>query len=280
VKYAREILIAVLTAVALPAIGHAQEETDDGFGKKWEGRVIVNVNAGLQTLSPSFAYEHIDNFIVGEMSGVLDVPGTDGPVFDVTAGLRLFGNFGIGVTYARYKADQLADLTATIQMGGEEALSDQIQVGDFSRTEKTVHVQAMYVIPFTRRVQLAVYGGPSYFRTEQKVLNDYHFEEYGTWDWDSGWTPEGVFTLYPESGFFQTDSASDWGYNVGADLNYFFSRNIGVGFNARYSEGSINYENPIDRHEIAHGFRDEALLQVVPLDMGGLQLVGGVRFRF
>lgn len=74
--------------------------------------------------------------------------------------------------------------------------------------------------------------------------------------------------------------ARDRRYNVGADLNFFFTRNIGVGFNARYSAATIDYENPFDRHEIAHGVRDEELLRVVPLDMGGLQLVGGVRFRF
>jgi hypothetical protein len=120
-----------------------------------------------------------------------------------------------------------------------------------------------------------VFGGPSYFEAKQDVLNDYHFESYGGY-----WTNDGVFTYYPAPGDVQTDSATDWGYNVGADLNFFFSRNIGVGFTARYSAASIDYENPIDSHEIAHEFRDQALQQVVPFDMGGLQLAGGVRFRF
>jgi hypothetical protein len=128
VEKIRVFLIALLATFALPKIGYPQAEADADFGKKWEGRIIVNVNGGLQTLSPSLAYEHIDNFVYGEMSGALNIPGADGRVVDVTAGIRLFGNFGVGVTYARYKADQLAELTATLQVGDEEALSDQIQV--------------------------------------------------------------------------------------------------------------------------------------------------------
>jgi hypothetical protein len=264
----RLLAAIVLTMLALPRLGRAEEPNGD-FGKKWEGRIAVNVNGGLQTLSPSFAYQHVDHFRYGEMSGTLSTPGADGRVIDVTAAVRLFRNLGIGLTYAKYRADQLAELTGTIEVGSRE-LTDAIQVRDLQRTENTVHIQAIYMIPFTARVQLGVYGGPSYFDSGQDVINNFSLGSYG----------EGLYTYYPVPGFFQTDSASAWGYNVGADLNYYFTRNIGVGFNARYSAATTDYPNPIDQHEIAHGIREESDQQMVPLDMGGLQLVGGVRFRF
>lgn len=121
------------------------------------------------------------------MSGALNARGADGRVIDVTLGVRLFSNLGIGMTYARYKADQLADLTSILQFRDEEALSDQIQVRDFSRTENTVHIQAIYMIPFTRKVQLGVFDGPSYFEAKQDVVNDYQFNHYGGY-----LIPEGV----------------------------------------------------------------------------------------
>jgi hypothetical protein len=133
-KYHRLFALALLTTLALPGIGYAQTETDEKFGKRWEGRVIVNVNAGLQTLSPDLAYEHVDEILsggrsFGELSGALYVPGAEGRVVDVTAGVRLFGNFGIALTYARHEADQLAELTATLHFTARKSCRIKFRSG-------------------------------------------------------------------------------------------------------------------------------------------------------
>ena len=55
-------------------------------------------------------------------------------------------------------------------------------------------------------------------------------------------------------------------FNVGVDLGLYFSRHVGVGFLTRYSKASL---------EIASG--DDENMSV---DVGGVQVGAGVRFRF
>ena len=59
---------------------------------------------------------------------------------------------------------------------------------------------------------------------------------------------------------------SQLGYNAGADVAYYFSDAIGIGFVARFRRASIDF-----------GSADGS---TVGVDVGGLQTGGGLRLRF
>jgi len=57
------------------------------------------------------------------------------------------------------------------------------------------------------------------------------------------------------------------GFNLGVDGRYMFLRNAGIGAMLRYTHGQVDLTSPTGEE----GFK---------LDTGGLEIAGGLRFRF
>lgn len=269
-------LVGLALMVGAVEVG-AQSESGTDEGKQWKGRVFVNVNGGYQLGSSGFGYVHTDMFLFEEQTGEANFDGKGGPVLDVRGGVRLVGNFGAGLTYSHYRADQTADLTASIPNPftalfgfGPSPMVDELSVADLGREEEVLHIQAIYMFPVTRQLQVAVFGGPSYFRCKQDLIRNYMANLLG----------DDLFDLSIElqnprdRGDIETEKASTWGYNLGTDVSYLFNDHIGVGMMVRYSGASIDFENPIDRYE------ERSSPTTFPVDLGGLQVTGGLRLRF
>lgn len=269
-------LIALVLLVGVADV-RAQSNPETDEAKRWKGRVFVTVNGGYQPSTSGFEYLHTDMILFEEQVGGATFNGEGGPVLDVGGGVRLAGNFGFGVAYARYRADQTADLTAsiphpfTVFFGmGPEPMVDELRVVDLGREENVVHIQAIYMFPITHRLQVGVFGGPSHFRCKQDLIRDYMVELQGDDLFDLS-----IQLQDPRArGDIVTEKASAWGYNVGADVNYLFSDHVGIGMVVRYSGASVDFENPIDRYE------ERANPQTFSVDLGGFQVTGGLRIRF
>jgi hypothetical protein len=72
----------------------------------------------------------------------------------------------------------------------------------------------------------------------------------------------------------ETLKDSAWGYHVGADVAYLFTKHIGVGGLIRYSRASADVENLLE------SARTGSSNTSASLDLGGLQVLAGVRIRF
>jgi hypothetical protein len=133
------------------------------------------------------------------------------------------------------------------------------------RTETGVHVQAVYRPEIAGPLQLRVYGGPSYFSVKQQMIDDFTFRQvYGVY------TTSNTVTI--DSYTWKSVSTTAWGFNVGGDVAYFFTRNLGLGGFVRYAAASATVPNT------AQDIAKTGTTQSVKV--GGTAFGVGVRTRF
>ena len=127
---------------------------------------------------------------------------------------------------------------------------------DTTREELAVHVQVRALLPLkNRRMQAMVFGGPSFFDVKQDLVSDFEITE--TYPYDTATFSRGMTTTAKESKI---------GFNAGADVGYFFSRQVGVGATVQFAGATIDLDAP------GGG--------TVEVKAGGLQVGGGLRLRF
>lgn len=269
-------LVLAISVALLGLAWSASAQEGEVPGKRWEGRFFVNLNAGLQTASPTFGYGSTAILFDETATAALDIPGKQAFTFDAGGGVRLVQNFGVGATYSRYRADRTAELNASIP--SPLMYSDYADVQrtiPLQRTEDVVHIQAVYRIPVTPRVQVGVSGGPSYFTCRDQLVSQFALQ--GDFAPDFDWLVDVIDISQT------TKKESLWGFNAGADVIYLFSTHFGAGVNVRYSHAS---------HQVANDFSDTSDLfmegvwggtgtgQLEEMKHGGLQFLGGISIRF
>ena len=136
------------------------------------------------------------------------------------------------------------------------ASNDFTDGADFRENGETaVHLQARAVVPVGTRLQMMLFGGPSFFQVKQDVVTEIVYAD--TYPYDTA-----------SFGGAQTTAAkeSNIGFNVGGDVAFFFTRQLGVGFSTQFS--GVNVDVP----RVDGG--------TTPVKAGGLQAGGGLRLRF
>ena len=118
-----------------------------------------------------------------------------------------------------------------------------------------MHVQAIWVVPVSEGLQVAVFGGPTFFNITQDLVTDVLFTQAYPFD-----------TAAYTGATTGRQSESTVGFNVGADVAYYFSGRIGVGWLARFSRATAD----LPSHDGG----------TVAFDTGGFQTGGGLRLRF
>ncbi|MGE3179750.1 MAG: hypothetical protein AB7O32_19915 [Vicinamibacterales bacterium] len=174
-------------------------------------------------------------------------------LFDVSAGGRIQGNLGLGFAGTYGTADRDVRITGDIPhpffFSRPRALSG---TGMLRRTDLAVHVSARWMVPLSRRFEVAIFGGPTWFRVDQQVIESL--------------TPEDVYPFDAVSLGGYT-AASKRGSRVGAhggiDASYFFSRRVGLHALLRYSDATVPLPGDVGS-----------------VKAGGLHLGGGLRIRY
>ena len=176
-----------------------------------------------------------------------------GAVFDVSGGMRVRQNLAIGVGVSRFSRADDANVTARIPhpffFDQHRPISGSA-VG-LKRQETAVHVQALWIVPVNDRFDVALFGGPTFVTVIQDLLTEVEFT-------DSFPCFTGAAT--------REQSKSGIGFNVGVDVAFYFLGHIGVGGLARFSRATIDL-----------ALEDGGTVKV---DAGGVQIGGGLRFRF
>ncbi len=254
---------AVITAVLVCThLGSARNGAAQGA---WESRGFVTINGGYQATT-----DFADNVVFTRASrnglvwlfveeGDFDAgySRATGLVFDVSSGVRVWRSLAVGVGVSVFDRNDDASVVARLP---HPFFFDQHRevsgvAPGLTRKELAVHLQAIWTVPVNDRVDLAVFGGPTFFDVTQDLLTEIEFTE--SFPFDTA-TFTGAAT--------REQSKSGVGFNVGVDVAFYFSGHVGVGWLARFSRASINFASQDG--------------DTITVDAGGVQIAGGLRLRF
>jgi hypothetical protein len=201
------------------------------------GRTWLDVDFGLAMSGADASIFTVGNVIFQEAAAYGKPP--RGAEFDFGGGFMFTPMFGAGVSFAGTAHSDVVGLglasgNRVISSGSSDSLM---------RTEGSVNIQGVLVPINSGRLRARVFGGPSFFTYNADMVEDVRLP-----------------TITSVTG-------SGWGFHVGADATYFFSRVVGLGAFARYSRAIATIDEPLS------GLRQD-------LTLGGFQTGGGLRFRF
>jgi len=219
-------------------------------------KVFLALNGGYQLTKNSFVDGAVkrENAEDGRFDTTYQIE--TGPSFNIAGGANVRRQFGMGVAINRISVASPSHLNGSIPhpffFNRPRVVSGE--VSGLNREEFALHIQARVSRPVSRRLQITGFGGPSVFHVTQGIVTDFSYSDSYPFD-------EAAF----RNGVTETRKASRIGFNVGADVAFFFSRQVGVGFSAQFSGASIPLKS-------ASG-------GTVDVRAGGAQLGGGLRLR-
>ena len=253
-------LPAVLTLLSV-SVTFAQTPTPRVSG-------FVNANIGLAQPMPdglssvASSRDGTDRIEVGLRSSM-----KRSPVFDLGGGVLFRNRWMLGASFDRSAESAPGDLSITLDHPlFHPTLTANRPTEDLERIESGLHISAGYRLPITRTFSLGVFGGPSYLTRRQQVLRDIAVSE----PFDRA---ARSYSAIIDSYETETVRSSAWGYHLGADGSYFFSRYVGIGAQLRYTRATFDTENLLQSD-----VNERAVTDLV--DAGGLRFAAGVRLRF
>ncbi len=250
------ILMAVLGIVATPAAA----QTAAPASRIW---VDVNFAASMSAASETtFAFEDV---IFGEpfqLAATYPKPSSAMGV-DIGGGVWLTPKFGVGIAVMNSTREDAAELFAELPHPFDLNLfaSDRADSDPLERQEREVHLSVSYLLRSEGPLSVRLFGGPTFFSYTADMVFDIVAEQIAGID-----PPTNEVTIVGEE--LVRAEASGVGFNVGADISYFFTRTFGVGGVIRFSRGSVT----LDEEPMSEVAQD--------ITVGGFSLGGGVRIRF
>lgn len=225
-----------------------------------EGKIFASVNVASQSAERSFdetrtwsLYEETASF-----SGSHKVSG--GSFVDIGGGVRLWQGLGVGLAFSTMSDSADVPLAAQIPnpLFVNRPRSTSASAKGLEHKTTAVHLQAMYMIPLMKRVLITVSAGPTFFSVKQDRVENIELGAESL-----PYTSIGISRVSTVN-----TSTSKSGFNVGADVSYYFTKMVGAGVYFRHAATSIDLPAPL-----AGG-------NAVTLDVGGFQVGGGLRIRF
>jgi len=178
-----------------------------------------------------------------------------GTAFDVSGSYLVWKQLAVGVGLTLFSTSTTTEINAQVPhpffFNQPRTVTGEF---DGDRSETAVHIQARWLIPVSPKMLVTVFGGPSFFSVEQDVVSDFEFSESYPFDM-------ATFTR----AIANSQSESAVGVNIGGDVAYFFTPNVGVGGTAQYSGATVQMNVPSGTADVK---------------AGGLQVGGGLRLRF
>lgn len=238
----KSVLLCVAICAAFAPAAHAQMTwTDQGFVN-----VSIGVQGGSRTLQANTTFPLYDEEAVVQTSQ--EVGG--GFLFEVSGGWKVWRNLAIGLGFTRTSSQ--ADATVSGQIP-DPVFFDQprpvtASASDLGHSETAVNISAVWMIPVTDKVDVALVGGPTIFSVNQDIPGSLTISEPGP-------TVSQVTVNSP--------SESAVGIHLGVDVTYMVTPRFGVGGLARFTRGSVDLEGASDS-----------------LTVGGFQIGAGLRVRF
>jgi hypothetical protein len=236
----RNLVMAMLIAAGAADASAQTQPPPAGLG-------FLNVNFGGQPgshdvgTSQSFPlYGETATFTSAQENG-------SGALFDITAGYKIRPSFGAAVGFSNFKNTSDAAVATSIPdpLITDRPLAATSTVPDLEHSERGIHLQAVWFLPVTDKIDVALSAGPSFFMVKQDVVSMTVTPGTQT----ANFTP----TAEKKTGI---------GANIGVDGTYLITRNFGAGVFVRFAGAKVD------------------LPSVDGLGVGGFQAGAGVRVRF
>ena len=214
-------------------------------------RAIVSINASYLTASRTFDDTRTFDLYAEQGSFTTDYDVEASVGIDAGAFVRVWQNLAAGVAFTSHKDD--GDLVIEGSVPHPLLFNQPRSIEGTvpgTREETAVHLQVAFIVPVNKKLRVVVFGGPSFFTVKQSVVTGIDYDEAYPYD-------EATFSGADVS----VEEENKTGFNVGADVGYFFTRNVGVGGIIRFSQTKVTFS-------------------LGEVDAGGAMVGGGVRFRF
>jgi hypothetical protein len=215
-------------------------------------RVIISINASYLTKKKTF--DDSRTFDVNQETARFSTDYSVEPSTGIDAGgfVRLWKGLAAGVAFTSHKDTRDIAITGTIPhpflFGHDRSIAGTAS-GD--REETAAHLQFGYIIPFSgNKLQAVVFAGPSFFTVKQSVVTAVQFTDAYPYD-------EASFS----GATVAIEEEKKTGFNVGVDVGYYFTKNLGAGGIIRFAQTKVD-------------------LSLGKVDAGGAMVGGGVRLRF
>jgi hypothetical protein len=212
-----------------------------------ETPVFVDVSVGSQTQSRTL--DTSSSFpLYGETAAINTRQQIDGgPFFDISGGYRVTRNVGIAIGVSTFSRDGEGTAIASIPnpLVFARPATVTLPAPGLKHSELGTHLMAVFFVPLTGNLDVALSVGPSFIRLKQDVTSVSVAPN----------TQNATINV-------ATESATAKGVNVGVDTSYMFHPNLGVGVFLRYAGGTVD------------------LPSVTEVKVGGFQVGAGARLRF
>ena len=252
-RYGLRQLLRICAAFAAIALADGSGTTVLAQGTP-DSRVAVSIIGGYQvtesTFSQSVTFEQYSE------PGSLTTTYTHErrPVADIGATVRVWRNFGVGVSGSHSDDSGTAQVHALVPHPFVFNQPREVNgLADVTFTETVLHVQAAYWAQLTPRLDIVVSGGPSFFRVEQDFVSDVAFSETDPFN-----------TATFEGATVERKQRSVTGANIGGEVGWRLARHFGLAGAVRYSRATADFPDT----------------SATPVRVGGLHLGGGVRLLF
>jgi opacity protein-like surface antigen len=247
--------LTVCALAAALALGVAPAAAQSKTSSK--GLWYVAVDAGMQVTSTRAAstvrYRVYGEDVVMNVSYKTEAA----PVFGARVGARVWRRLTLGAGITRFTDSTAAQVEAQLphpfffqRPRSVEGTADAMR-----REELVACAEVGWVFAVHPRMNLLVFAGPAFFSATQEVATKPLYTE--TYPFDTA-SYSGVQS--------STQKKTAAGFTVGADVTYRVTTRVGVGGLLRFSRATVKVD-PVPG-------------QPITLDLGGLQLSAGVRFRF
>jgi hypothetical protein len=237
-----------LSLLFVPSLAEAQGD--------WNGRFRISANGGEQIagggVSQAFTVEK--NLEPAPITFDFDASRTSWFDGGIVAHVRGRWAVGAAVSFSAHDAEARvgAGIPHPFFFNQPRAIGGTLAA---TRTELTVHLDAVYLLAARGRLELAVSGGASIFNATQTMISDVAYVD--TYPFD---TP--TFASAPAT----RSTTTAGGFNVSADVTWKRWRRAGIGALLRFAHASATFAASPNNTTAS--------------DVGGLQAGGGVRLAF
>jgi hypothetical protein len=241
--------LVLLLALGCAATASAQADRD---------RLRISVDGGAQASSIAFDATATKPVYLENASIVSSYRIRRSVLAGGGVSIRLAGNVGAGVTVTSSMAKNDADVNASVPHPFFFKTPRTVTgtAAALRRDELAVHLQGIYTVRPSAKVDVAVSAGPSFFQVRQDVVTDIAFGDVYPYD-----------TATYTSATTQRVSANTVGFNAGVDVGLRLSRHAGLGAGARFSTAKVTLTMPGGGAAVSTG-------------AGGAQIAGGLRLYF
>lgn len=229
-------------------------------GPAWTDRAYFGLNfagqSGSTDLDGSLTRQRYDEQERISTTG----KGEAGPMFDLSGGVRVWRNVSVGLGFQKMSSKSDATVEGAIPhpLFFNRARNFTQSVPSLERSESAVHLQFGYTWVINPKIDVLVYGGPSFFRLSQDVVSGVDIDERGS-PFDSVIAQPSV----------RRQKENPVGGHIGADVTYklytFNKMTLGAGGFLRWAGGST------DLTVLDTGIKS---------DVGGMQGGFGLRVRY